>query len=44
MYEIVINGISVKISIETKRRLEKIAAEKKITVEEAVSFCLQKVI
>jgi hypothetical protein len=41
---IVINGTNVEVSPETFRRLEKIAAEKSLRLDEAVSFCLEKVI
>lgn len=44
MKTIQINGNEVVVGAETLRRIEKIAEEKKIPVEEAVSFCLQKVI
>lgn len=44
MTKIIINGRTVDVGVETLRRIEKIAEEKKITLTEAVSFCLEKVI
>lgn len=44
MKTILINGTEVRISVETFKRIEKIATEKKIPVNEAISFCLEKVI
>ena len=39
-----INGRSVRIPVETMKRIARLAAEKKITVADAVIFCLEKVI
>lgn len=44
MKTILINGESVKVSIETYKRIEKTASEKDITFSEAISFLLEKVI
>lgn len=44
MTQITINGKGVTVGVETLRRIEKVAEEKKIPVEEAVSLCLEKVI
>lgn len=44
MKTIVINGNAVEVSIETAKRIEHIASEKKIPLSEAIILCLQKVI
>lgn len=41
---IVINGTEVSVSAETLKRIERLAAEKKSSLGEAVVFCLEKVI
>lgn len=44
MKTILINGTRVRVSIETFKRIEKIAQEKNIPFPVAVSYCLEKVI
>jgi hypothetical protein len=44
MRTIKINGKKVKVTAETYRRIEKIAAERHIALSAAISFCLEKVI
>jgi hypothetical protein len=44
MRTIRINGKKVRIPVETMKRIERVAAQKKISTGEAVEFCLQKVI
>lgn len=44
MQTIEINGNAVQVSLETAKRIEHIASEKKITLSEAIVLCLQKVI
>lgn len=42
MCEISINGNLVTIGVETMRRISKVAAEKKIAIPDAISFCLER--
>jgi hypothetical protein len=42
--KIVINSVEVEVSPETFRRLEKLAAEKSLQLDQAVSFLFEKVI
>ena len=44
MKTIKINNITVKISFETLKRIEKIAQAKKIPTAQAISLCLERVI
>lgn len=44
MKTIIINGNTVKVSVETAKRIEHIASEKKIPLSEAIILCLEKVI
>ena len=43
MRNIIINGTTVKVSQSTFMRIEKIANERRITLSEAVLYCLEKV-
>lgn len=44
MKTIQINGNEVVVGAETLRRIEKIAEEKNVPVDEAIAFCLQRVV
>lgn len=44
MKTILINGNPVRVGAETLRRIERVAEKMKISLPEAISFCLQKVI
>ena len=44
MRTIKINGKSVTVTVETYRRIKKIAADRHIALSAAISFCLEKVI
>lgn len=41
---VVINGCAVEITSETFKRIERIATARKISISEAIIFCLEKVI
>lgn len=44
MITIMVNGTEVQVDSFTFARIEKIARVKKLTIPEAVSYCLEKVI
>ena len=44
MKTIIINGKAIEVSVETAKRIEHVAEERKIPFTEAINFCLEKVI
>lgn len=42
-YIVNINGVDVEISPKVYKRIESVARDRKISIPEAISFCLQKV-